>query len=127
MTMWWALGGVVFADAMGNMALGGGMKEIGDVTTAWQSGQVTALLRSLARNRRLGLGIACYAAAFLLFLAVLHQADLSFAFPVTALGSVANTLGARVILKEHVSAKRWLGTWCVCLGVFLLSLGPTGR
>src|SRR5262249_41878362 len=49
-------------------------------------------------------------------------ADLSFVVPLTAVGYITNTIGARFFLKELSSKERWFGTLMVALGVSLISL-----
>ncbi len=120
MKIWFAVIGVVVADAAGNMALRRGMKQIGDVTL-YQPHQILMLLYQILRNKLLGFGILCIAVAFFLFLALLSWSDLSFALPATALASVVNTVGARVLLRENVTASRWVGSLLICAGVILLS------
>jgi drug/metabolite transporter (DMT)-like permease len=62
------------------------------------------------------------AITFFSFLAALSLADLSFVFPATALVYVIGTFGAKFVLGERVTSKRWAGTLLVCLGVALTSL-----
>ena len=47
---------------------------------------------------------------------------MSFAVPATALSLVAETILARLLLKEKVTAARWAGTALVTCGVYLLAL-----
>ena len=119
MRTWLTVAGVVISDAMGNMALRRGMDQIGDVTSC-RFREIPALVYRMIRNKMLGLGVLCIAAAFFLFMALLSWADLSFALPATALTSVVNTLGARVLLKENVTANRWVGIVLICGGAALL-------
>jgi drug/metabolite transporter (DMT)-like permease len=49
-------------------------------------------------------------------------ADLSFAVPVTAASVALETVLARVILKEKVTAWRWAGALSVACGVALLAM-----
>ncbi len=119
MKTWLTVAGVVFSDALGNMALRQGMKQVGDVTSC-RLRELPNLIYRVAANKMLGDGILCIPAAFFLFLALLSWADLSFALPATALASVVNALGARFILKENVTAGRWAGTLLICGGVALL-------
>ena len=119
MKTWIMVAGVVLADAAGNMALRRGMQQMGDVTSC-RPREIPGLIYRLMRNRMLGIGVACIGLAFLFFLALLSWADLSFALPATALGSVVNALGARLVLKENVTAGRWIGTLLICGGVALL-------
>lgn len=79
-----------------------------------------ALLRKLAGSRWIALGLAVYVIEFVLWFAALSRAPLSFAFPVAALSYVGVVLASRVILRERVSARRWLGTCAIVIGVALV-------
>ena len=68
------------------------------------------------------LSIACMAVSFFSFMALLREADLSFAVPATAATVVVETLLARVVLKEQVNAQRWAGVVLVACGVALLAV-----
>jgi drug/metabolite transporter (DMT)-like permease len=61
--------------------------------------------------------------SFYTFLTLLSREAISFAVPATALSYVAGALGARFLLGERVSLRRWAGVILVCLGVALASLG----
>ena len=80
------------------------------------------LLPTLARKRNLILSVACMAVSFFAFMALLQVADLSFAVPASAGSLVIETVLARVILKEHVDSRRWIGAALVACGVWLLAL-----
>lgn len=60
------------------------------------------------------------AISFFSFAALLKIADLSFAVPATAASLVAETLLAKLVLKEHVDVRRWLGAILVACGVALV-------
>jgi uncharacterized membrane protein len=49
-------------------------------------------------------------------------ADLSFSVPVTAASVALETVLARVVLKEKVTALRWAGALSVACGVALLAM-----
>ena len=119
MKTWLTVAGVVLADTAGNMALRRGMDQVGDVSSCRLRG-IPALAYRMIGNKMLRLGVLCIAMAFLFFLALLSWADLSFALPATALSSVANALGARVLLKENVTTGRWIGILFICGGAALL-------
>jgi len=70
---------------------------------------------------KLPLSVIFMAASFFAFTQLLKIADLSFAVPATALSLVIETVLARVILRESVTAKRWAGALLVLAGVFLIS------
>ncbi len=74
------------------------------------------------RNRDFLLSLAASALALFAFVAVLSRADLSFVFPAVSLIYVANAFGAKHLLGERVTARRWAGIALVCIGVALVSL-----
>ena len=117
---------VVFSDAAGNIANRQGMMQVGEMTVGHPR-QIVSLLGRLMTNRLLGVGVLFMAFAFFLFLALLSWANLSFVLPATSMGYAVNTLGAQFILKEKVTAQRWIGTIFICVGIVLISLSPTGR
>lgn len=116
MKTWLTVFLVVFSDAAGNIANRQGMKQVGEMTVCHPR-QVLPLLRRLLTNRLLGVGILFMAIAFFLFLALLSWANLSFVLPATSIGYAVNTLGAQFILKEKITAERWIGTVSSALGL----------
>lgn len=78
-------------------------------------------MRRGGRMWKLPLSVAFMAASFFAFTQLLKIADLSFAVPATALSLVIETVLARVVLRESVTAKRWGGALLVLAGVFLIS------
>ena len=112
---------IVFADAIGDVLLTRGMKQVGEVSTI-RPRVLLSIARKVLTNRSFISGILFFAVTFFSFLSVLSWADLSFVFPATSLVYVVSTLGAKFILKERVSLQRWMGIFLVCLGVALTSL-----
>jgi drug/metabolite transporter (DMT)-like permease len=100
-----------------------------DVLQSWEmkrQGEVMdfgigSLLRTLLSKTPLVASVVFLAISFYAFLALLQVADLSFAVPATALSLVAETILARLLLKETVTPARWAGTALVALGVYLLA------
>ncbi len=97
-----------------------------DLLQAWagkRQGAVTTVSRlgALIRQWPILLAIACMALSFFSFLKLLRMEDLSFVVPVSAATIVLETLLARTLLREAVSARRWMGTAFVAAGVFLLA------
>ena len=80
------------------------------------------VLRGFARRWPLVLAVFFMAISFFAFMKLLSMADLSFAVPVTAASVVLETLLARLVLKESVTAARWAGAFCVACGVALLAM-----
>jgi len=102
------------------------MKRHGEIHDFRPSG-LRLLLVTLARNKYLILSVACMAASFFAFMALVQVADLSFAVPASAGSLVIETILARLILKEHVNSRRWMGAALVAGGVWCLSLGAKGK
>jgi drug/metabolite transporter (DMT)-like permease len=100
-----------------------------DVLQSWEmkrQGEVMdfgigSLLRTLLSKTPLVASVIFLAISFYAFLALLQVTDLSFAVPATALSLVAETILARLLLKETVTPARWAGTALVALGVYLLA------
>lgn len=97
------------------------MKRQGEVKDFGMTG-IGRLLKMLLTKAPLIGSIVCLAVSFYAFLALLAVADLSFAVPATALSLAAETVLARLVLKENVTPARWGGTVLVTLGVALLAL-----
>lgn len=97
------------------------MKRQGEVKDFGAAG-IGRLLKLLLTKAPLIGSIVFLAISFYAFLALLAVADLSFAVPATALSLVAETVLARLVLKENVTPARWGGTGLVTLGVVLLAL-----
>src|SRR5215469_6821121 len=78
------------------------------------------LVRTIARRWRLLLSIACLAISFLSFVALVRVEALSFAVPASAASFVLETLLAKLVLREHIGARRAAGALIVLCGVVLV-------
>lgn len=113
---------IVFS-SLGEILSARGMKQIGEL-----SFRPRLLLQTIPRlftNGNLIAGVVCLAFSFFSFLSLLSYADLSFVVPLTALGYLTNTIGAKFLLHEKISPARWWGTVLVTFGVAIISL-PAG-
>ncbi len=84
--------------------------------------RIGGALARLAQRKFLVLAVFFMAISFFAFMKLLSIADLSFAVPVTAASVVLETVLARLLLKESVTALRWAGAFCVACGVALLAM-----
>ena len=103
----------------GEIAMTYGMKQVGEP----ESFRPMALLRFLRRAVSSGwvcLALPLLAASFYSLLVLLSWAPLSVVIPASAFNYVVGTFGAKYILKEQVSFKRWAGVVMVCIGVMLV-------
>lgn len=110
---------IVFS-SLGEILSARGMKQIGEI-----SFRPRLLLRTippLFTNSNLIAGVVCLAVSFFSFLSLLSYADLSYVVPLTAVGYITNTIGAKFLLHERISQARWWGTLLVTTGVAIISL-----
>lgn len=105
----------------GEIAMTHGMKATGEPKRL----RPKELLKFLGRavcNGWFWVGIPLMAFSFYALLILLSWQPISFVIPASALSNVVGTLGAKYLLKEDVSAARWVGVVLVCIGVALVSL-----
>ncbi|HKM66903.1 MAG TPA: hypothetical protein VJX70_07040 [Candidatus Acidoferrum sp.] len=114
----------VLCNTGGELAMSYGMKKVGEP----QSFRPMALLRFVwvaVRNQWLWVAIPLLAASFYSLLILFSWAPVSVVIPASASNYIVGTVGAKYLLKEEISFKRWMGVVLVCLGVTLVLL--TGR
>jgi len=118
---WFLVGIIVACNASGDLMNTLGMRRYGRVEDLAPRG-LARLVRALARNGFVVGGVIAMAIAFFSLLALLSVASVSFAVPATAGSCLVETLLAKIILKEEVHWRRWLGAVVVSCGVALLAL-----
>lgn len=79
-------------------------------------------LHTFAHRGPLVLAVFFMAISFFAFMKLLSIADLSFGVPVTAASVALETVLARLVLGEKISALRWAGALAVAFGVALLAM-----
>ncbi len=104
----------IFVQAVGNVCLSKGMKEVSSASS------ISAIFSQAAQSPTIWIGTALLLLFFLLFAAVLSYADLSFVLPTISVEVVVNVAFASYFLNESVSSVRWLGTLLVSFGVILV-------
>ena len=65
-------------------------------------------------------GFVVYFISALIWISILSKAELSWAFPMLSLSYVLTALLSPMVLHESFSAYRLIGTFVICLGVFLV-------
>ncbi len=103
----------------GEIAMTFGMKRIGEL----ENFRPRSILRFLGRAIKsswVWLAVPLMAVAFGSLLILLSWAPISLVIPASAFNYVAGALGAKYLLKENVTPKRWLGVALVFLGVLLV-------
>jgi drug/metabolite transporter (DMT)-like permease len=112
---------LVLANATGEVLIAKSMKQMGEISTL-RLGELLKIGWRVLTNKLFVTGFVLMTLNFFVFLVLLSMADLSLVIPVTALGFVIKTFGAKVFLKETISRERLIGTLLVCAGVALISL-----
>lgn len=111
---------LIAGSSLGEILSAKGMQQVGDVS--FRPKALIGAVGRMIRNPYLFGGVACLALSFFSFISLLSYADLSFVVPLTAVGYITNTVGARFFLKERISKARWAGTLLVAFGVAVISL-----
>lgn len=109
----------VLCNTFGELAMSYGMKQVGEP----RGFRPKALLRFVweaARNRWMWVAIPLLAASFYSLLILFSWAPVSVVIPASASNYIVGTFGAKYLLKEDVSFKRWMGVVLVCVGVTLV-------
>jgi drug/metabolite transporter (DMT)-like permease len=108
----------------GEISMTYGMKQVGEPG----SFKPLILMRFIGKAMRNGwvlFAVPLLAASFYSLLILLSWAPLSVVIPASAFNYVVGTFGAKYLLKERVSVRRWMGVVMVCAGVMLVLL--TGK
>lgn len=79
--------------------------------------------RALARQPLLWLGLACYCAEFLVWIAFLSQVPLSLGVLLGSIDIVIIMLFGRLLFHERLTPLRVGGILLVCVGVALVGIG----
>lgn len=110
---------VVGGSVFGDLLKARGMRLLGE-PESFRPSVAAHFATRVIRNRWFLVSLAAYTVSFFGFMALLSIEDVSFAVPATATGYVLETLLARWVLRETVSAKRWIGAALVVAGVWLI-------
>jgi drug/metabolite transporter (DMT)-like permease len=112
---------IVLSTTVGEVMQAVGMRRHGEIRD-FRPNALGRAAATLARNRFVIASVVAMAISFFAYMALLTVAELSFAVPVTAVTFVLETVLAKYILKERVTALRWAGAGLVVCGVALVSL-----
>lgn len=115
---------IILFSSTGNVLLGKGMKQIGDVRV-WSLATLSVLFVQTFTNIWVWLGIGSLLLFLVTFMVVLSWADYSFVMPVSAASYAVATLMSHWALGELVTPQRWLGVGLICLGLALVTRTPS--
>lgn len=114
---------VLFA-SIGNVLLGKGMKQVGEVT-GWTPAALGAMLVRAFANGWIWFGIGSLLLFLVSFMIVLSWADYSFVMPAASASYALAALLGHWLLNELVTPERWAGVALISLGVVLISRTPS--
>ena len=107
-------------EAIGVVFLSKGLKQIGEVKQV-NAPEVWRAVKAGATNGNILLGVALETAFFIVLLVLLSRSDVSFIWPLTAMGFVLTTLTAKFLLQEEIPPLRWLGVLLIMLGAGIIT------
>jgi uncharacterized membrane protein len=108
---------------LGNVMLGKGMKQVGEVSVS-SAGEVLHTLITIFSTPVIWIGIASLLTFFLIWMLALSWADYTFVQPSTSVSYGMVALLSHFLLREAIAPLRWLGVLVICLGVFIVSWTP---
>jgi len=107
----------VLLGVFGQLSLKQGMKNIGTFEVKYL---FSNRIFELIKEKFIIVGVATYSIAFFLWLVVLSKAELSFAYPMLAIGYILIAIFSRIFFNENVTEIRLIGIILISIGVFLL-------
>ncbi|MBI4330054.1 MAG: EamA family transporter [Chloroflexi bacterium] len=110
----------VFLGAFGQIFMKIGMEKIGPI------GSISRLLQRdflfhIFTTPQVMLGLALYVVSAFLWLAALSSLNVSFAYPLLSLAYVVVAIVSFFMLKEPLTALRWVGIIMTVIGSFLIT------
>lgn len=110
---------IIVVGTGGEICVSKAMRTVGEI----HSFNPRAIAQFLSRGLRkpwMWVGIAMMVIAFLSLLTLLSFREVSWVVPMSALSYLAGAVGASLFLREHVTARRWMGIAVICLGVIIV-------
>lgn len=107
-------------EAIGVVFLSKGLKQVGEVKQI-TAAEIWRVVKAGGTNPNILLGVALEAAFFVALLVLLSRSDVSFIWPLTAMGFVLTTLTAKFLLAEEIPPMRWLGVLLIMLGAGIIT------
>ena len=112
---------LVGLNSAGDMLTAKSMRLVGDFSEVRRKSGVLGVVRAVLGEPWFYFGLLAMTLSFFFLLAVLSLIDLSIVVPASAsMTFLLNLLGAKFILKEHVSRRRWISGFLVLGGIVLL-------
>lgn len=110
--------------AVAQLCLKAGMNHVNDELAPVSFGLNGTGLRAAASEPFVWLGLVLFGVSAVVWLLVLSQASLSFAYPFAAVTYVLILLFDHFVLDDPVPGLRWAGVAFIGIGIFLVSRTP---
>ena len=107
----------VLLGVFGQLSLKQGMKNVGNFEI---KDFLSARVFELIAEKFVVIGVVLYVIATLLWLVILSKAELSFVYPMLAIGYILIAIFSKIFFGENVTFARFLGILLISAGVFLL-------
>lgn len=119
----------VILKVFGNVSLGQGMSEIGELELSRFLDPAALLAFGVHTLTNVWvIGAMFFLGVYIvLYLSSLSWLDLSYFLPMTTLGYVLNALLAWLLLNEEIATTRWIGTFLIMIGVLVIGVGGHRR
>jgi len=114
---------IIVTNALGNVLLSAGMRQVGSIASYSPLDLVLSSFRA-ASNPYVAAGVSLLVVFFVTHMIVLSWADLSYVLPVTSTGYILVTLLSWWFLGERVGPVRWAGASVIMAGVILVGRTP---
>jgi drug/metabolite transporter (DMT)-like permease len=101
----------------GELLLKAGMTQVGVLSLH----NLTAMIPRMLRTPFLWLGLGSIGIGAGFWLVVISRVDLSWAYPMLAMGYILALIFAGLVLREHVPLIRWIGAVVIVVGVYLIT------
>lgn len=109
----------VLLGAGGQLLMKSGMTSIGKIEV---SQLLSSTLFQVVFNPMIIFGLSLYGIAAVIWLVVLSRAELSYAYPMVAMGYIITSVSAWILFNENMTLLRFLGITLIVSGVYLISL-----
>ncbi len=110
---------MIFAGPLGNVLLGRGMKQAGDLAM-WPPREILPTAIKVFETASIWLGVGSLITFFIAYMLALSFADYSYVQPASSLAYGVVAVMGHLILGEQISPLRWAGIAVICAGVFVV-------
>jgi len=109
----------IFLNVIGQLVMKKGMRKRGKVSLSLR--KVHKDVFNIYFDRHVIFGVSCYLVSFFIWLVVLSNIDLSYAYPLVSVNFVLVALFSKLFFKERISKRRWLSIAVILIGVILVT------